>query len=279
MISLILITSFYDCERISINKINSLSKNELAKVMMNPIIVTDAMSHWDIPKTYDTFSQKFGHHLILARRTRFARIVDSSSFGSFSYRSENKYNIKTSESPHIPVTEYMKHFTEEYIVLFDHEPGMSEHEQILINDLKNYRITPSFLSKRNITMFFSFGSNRHGANTANHGFTWIALVSGTKLWHVADGQVMKPAEPNCNIDPPQRIPNTLACIQRENEIMTLPTAWWHSTCNLDNFTIGVGGQDSCDLGCQRDAIEKNLPFCQNKDRHYKCWGADEKQEL
>ena len=24
--------------------------------------------------------------------------------------------------------------------------------------------------------------------------------------------------------------------------MIVPTAWWHATCNLEAFTLGVGGQ-------------------------------------
>ena len=26
------------------------------------------------------------------------------------------------------------------------------------------------------------------------------------------------------------------------EVMVVPTAWWHATCNLEPFTFGVGGQ-------------------------------------
>lgn len=37
------------------------------------------------------------------------------------------------------------------------------------------------------------------------------------------------------------------CVQRPREVMVVPTAWWHATCNVDAYTLGVGGQDSCDL--------------------------------
>ena len=37
------------------------------------------------------------------------------------------------------------------------------------------------------------------------------------------------------------------CLQRPGEVMIVPTAWWHATCNLAEFTLGIGGQDSCDL--------------------------------
>ena len=37
------------------------------------------------------------------------------------------------------------------------------------------------------------------------------------------------------------------CLQEAGEVMVVPTAWWHATCNLEAFTLGVGGQDSCDM--------------------------------
>ena len=37
------------------------------------------------------------------------------------------------------------------------------------------------------------------------------------------------------------------CVQDPREVMLVPTAWWHATCNFEPFTLGVGGQDSCDM--------------------------------
>lgn len=36
-------------------------------------------------------------------------------------------------------------------------------------------------------------------------------------------------------------------MQRPGEIIVVPTAWWHATCNLSPYTFSLGGQDGCDL--------------------------------
>lgn len=170
----------------------------------------------------------------------------------------------------------------EHIILFDNEPGMSELEQSLLDDLQNIRKTPTVLHRATETMFFSFGGGVNGVNMANHGFTWIGLIVGRKLWHVAPGTIPKPREPNCarKLVENEVLPNTTHCLQEAGDIIALPTAWWHATCNLDPFTIGIGGQDSCDLGCVQEAKQNpNTPFCQNVAKHYKCWGVNNRDEL
>ena len=42
-----------------------------------------------------------------------------------------------------------------------------------------------------------------------------------------------------------------ACQQVPGELMVVPSAWWHATCQLPH-TVAVGGQDACDItftGC------------------------------
>ena len=67
--------------------------------------------------------------------------------------------------------------------------------------------------------------------------------------------------------------------------MVVPTAWWHATCNLGAFTLGIGGQDSCDMvDCTpagpADETEFELhmrkQFCRDDSRGARCF-ADEFQ--
>ena len=261
--------AFQDCKRYSVEDVNRMSTRELAETMMLPTIVSGALSAWKVPSNRESFLDAFGTHEILAARTHFAAHRDTSQFGTYAERVQGQ---RAYTQKHVLVSEFVTHFASEHIVLFSDEPGMSQRETALLNAMHAVRETPMFLSRRNDTTFFSFGSNRQGVNTANHGMTWIALIAGRKLWHVRDGSLPKPREPVCSIDPPERIPGTLACTQNAGEIIVLPTAWWHATCNLGEFTVGIGGQDSCDLGCT-EAVRKdpNAPFCHDTSRHVVCW--------
>ena len=105
---------------------------------------------------------------------------------------------------------------------------------------------------------------------ANHGFTWIHLISGQKRWYVAPPSEDRPQNPTCNKRGQKENlgPKVLTCTQHTGEIFVLPTAWWHATCDLE-FTVGVGGQDSCDLGCQEG--RKGGAFCHDVSRRETCW--------
>ena len=39
---------------------------------------------------------------------------------------------------------------------------------------------------------------------------------------------------------------THGCVQRPGEVVVVPTAWWHATCNYGG-TFAFGGEDDCDV--------------------------------
>mmetsp|Transcript_6587 Transcript_6587/g.14721 ORF Transcript_6587/g.14721 Transcript_6587/m.14721 type:complete len:157 (+) Transcript_6587:430-900(+) len=83
---------------------------------------------------------------------------------------------------------------------------------------------------------------------ANHGLAWVGLIAGMKLWHVRSPEHPRPPNPSCEKrDSIEALEGVTHCLQRPGEVMVVPTAWWHATCNLEPFTFGVGGQDDCDM--------------------------------
>ena len=93
-------------------------------------------------------------------------------------------------------------------------------------------------------------SAHHGAlspQVMQHGAAWLGLVSGAKLWHVAAPHLPRPSNRECEHN--GRIDYVTAkaegvehCLMLPGETIWVPDNWWHATCNLDPYTIGLGGQ-------------------------------------
>ena len=84
-----------------------------------------------------------------------------------------------------------------------------------------------------------------GVEFFQHVATWLALVEGRKHWMLANPHAEKPEEnPTCSMDTDgdARSKEVLHCIQEPGDIIYFPDNWWHSTCNLAETTIGIGGQ-------------------------------------
>lgn len=88
-----------------------------------------------------------------------------------------------------------------------------------------------------------------GVSFCNHGFSWLALLMGAKHWFFAPHTVPAPPNPDCPpasgvVAPP--FGATYQCSQRAGELIVVPTAMWHATCNTGT-TFAFGGEDMCDL--------------------------------
>lgn len=247
--------------------IQSWSSVMNTNIIRHPFIIT-GMSNEKFPRNATTFNETFGRHKVLARRTRFASHRDEEKFCEFEKRS----GFSEKDDPHVTVHEFLSHMGEDHIILFDNEPGMSLHEQEFLNGIRRFRSVPNMLKRAEQTLFFSFGGGRQGVEMANHGFTWIHLISGQKRWYVAPPSEYRPHNPTCSKRGQKENlgPQVLTCTQYAGEIFVLPTAWWHATCNDLEFTVGVGGQDSCDLGCQEEG-RKGGAFCHDVSRQETCW--------
>lgn len=269
-----------DCRRIQLRELEHMTHSQLAEVMKHPVLILGAMDDWTVPRNLSSFVAEFGDHQVLARRTRFGRARDTTAFLQYEERKRTHREGVSAEAPHVSVREFAEHYSQEFTVMFTGEPGMSVLEEELVAELGRRRSIPSILKQRSYAVFFSFGSFTQGVNTANHGFTWIALMAGEKRWHVAPPETPMPRDPKCTDRSDH--PTSFACTQFGGEIITLPTAWWHATCNYHNETIGVGGQDSCDLGCQDEVHSgRRKHFCAG-DEHTRlaCWSQTrEKDEV
>eukprot|EP00956_Cyclotella_meneghiniana_P003833 scaffold4616_cov29-Cyclotella_meneghiniana.AAC.2 len=98
------------------------------------------------------------------------------------------------------------------------------------------------------TKIFSVVMRRSSHRFHIHDEAWLGQVSGSRLWFLLppstskDELVHKP--PACEyLYNRETLPsNAMACIQNAGEVMYLPKDWWHATCGLEEWNVGVGEQ-------------------------------------
>ena len=121
------------CRVLPAAELEAKTDAEIADVMRQPILITGLLDGWTVPSDRAGLLARFGHHQLMARRTDFAAIRDSSSFGNREDRAAAELGRdgvdRTPGVPHVTVAEYMDHMHEEHIVMYDGEPGRSAPEE------------------------------------------------------------------------------------------------------------------------------------------------------
>lgn len=82
-----------------------------------------------------------------------------------------------------------------------------------------------------------------GVPPENHPSAWFAAVVGRKRWILTPpGPQPPPAMlnyPGCLVQ--KKATASLTCDQLAGDLLWVPDWWWHETCGLDNFSVGIGG--------------------------------------
>lgn len=98
------------------------------------------------------------------------------------------------------------------------------------------------------TRIFSVMMRRSAHRFHIHNEAWLGQVSGSRMWFL-----LPPSTPNAALEykPPaceylynrEELPKgAMSCIQNPGEVMYLPKNWWHATCGLEEWNLGVGEQ-------------------------------------
>ena len=140
-------------------------------------------------------------------------------------------------------------------------------EEEVLRRLNRDYVVPHVLRRASAARVLSFQTGRGGVHiTPNHGFAWLGLVNGSKTWYMAPSTARVPDEhfcaeaygPRCETAGWEQCMLSLAgithvCRQQTGEVVVTPTGWWHATCNVGiGGSVGIGGQDDCDLIRQGD---------------------------
>lgn len=245
------------CVYATAEQMYAMSPEELAEALTVPHVVSGLMSNWSALEEWSTaerFAARFGQHQLQTRRFVSLREKDVVT-KSVAWVAENARDW------HTVIVESAKFNTEE--------------ENGFMDDLQRDYDVPELLLRTTGTRVLGFGGGL-GVRMANHGFAWLGVVAGAKRWYVAPPHVEKPPEPVCgckhgciggadedryeNLEVEDLGDAVGVCEQRVGEVMIVPTAFWHATCNLEPYTIGIGAQDSCGLArCEVNGVEQFCP--------------------
>lgn len=147
------------------------------------------------------------------------------------------------EAPNMTIAEYVLAGGQNHVALsFD---SYTIHQAIRAETTP----IPALLRKLQSEPILSLGRKDTGVDFHRHDENWIAQVSGRKVWFLAppeqNMQQFRGQEPCSFKKQSKMIPSS--CTVHPGEVLYLPSEWHHATCNLDDFTVGVGGRGETTL--------------------------------
>ena len=153
-----------------------------------------ALTHWS---TSANFSARFGDNYM-----RLSRFPPGSSGAE--------------EVDIVQVTEAAPSW---HSVIVESAQGTSDAEHIFMDDLQRDYSVPPILQRTTGTRVLGIGGGT-GVRMANHGFAWLGLAAGAKVWYLASYEHSKPREPTCNrvVLQPEIVRNTCTELQLPGEV-------------------------------------------------------------
>lgn len=245
------------CQRVNASTLRQMSETERASLFARPTLISGLLADWP------------GRH-------EYSEWLDTFEFDS--------------SDPSDPITR-----TAERIAA----------ESALLAAITSRFPTPDVLRRASAVRLFSLGTSHSMgvSSTVNHGFSYLGMIRGRKVWHLAAPDSPAPSDvrcppPNGAVGTEPSVVEVVAgtthrCIQGEGDVMITPTAWWHTTCNMQSVgdasgrILAIGGQDECDLRqcvlpTTRLATHRKDPphnqACRDEEREVQCEGAHGAQE-
>lgn len=146
------------------------------------------------------------------------------------------------------------------------------YSPMLFGALKEDYYLPRYLGPM-VTFQMGVGSGFGiGVPPENHPSSWFAMVKGRKRWVLRPpdagtsrsgapgteppGVMQRWGEQLCA--PENKPTDALHCDQLEGDVIWVPDYWWHETCGLEDFSIGLGAltYDGCCPAERLEMVEK-----------------------
>lgn len=266
------------CQRLTHAELQAATQAERARLLARPTLISGALEAWPAMTQWSdaaSFGALYGEHGVLAKR--FMAAIDGA---------DRRLAGRDPKASLVSVAEVVGRSEWAYGVIYNGEGGNARSEERLLGAIARSGHAPcvDVLGRACGITVLSLGGGLKGVEPANHGFAWIGLVAGAKLWYVSPPTSERFGAPSCADRASIEVlgGEVTHCLQRPGEVMVVPTAWWHATCNLGEFTLGVGGQDYCDLedctpvgpaGETAHERHMRMVFCADGARQEACHGA------
>lgn len=258
------------CARLPASALRGLSPEQLAATLTRPAILVGAIDDWPAHRllgTPEAVGAALGSHGVLSKRINFAA------------ERAQRAGLDP-ERTLVRLADLAAALDAFHVVIYPGEPGNAPEEVALVEAVADHTAVPDVLARTETTVL-SLGGGPTGVQMATHGFAWIGLVAGRKVWYLDAPGGERPADPTCARGADDLgSPSEVICAQLPGEVIVVPSAWWHATCNTAPFTLGVGGQDSCDIAdCTPPGppdetahqYHMRMKFCPHPERSAECY--------
>lgn len=195
--------------------------------VQTPTIIRGLVKHWDAMKKWerkDMFQERFSNHSFVKARVAFLNM-----------------DGKLSADESIELSNYLEISDKSHTIVMD-DHRVSAAEDLLLTDLFKDCHVPSAFARMTAARVLSIGGSS-GVQFQRHCAAWIGLVAGHKRWHLIppseEGveEFWRPCDAEYKPILRERI-----CDIFPGDVIYLPDNWWHATCNLKDWTIGMGTQ-------------------------------------
>lgn len=250
---------------VEISTVDAVAKGRGSKV---PVLLK---SGWEAPRdwTESEFSKKFGH---------FPQYVKNATVQP--YRFLNNPNSDKQKDlcilPGSAILQLMKAKPNtkaalNEILFFTNNKENPKMMEILEKDYE----TPSIVKDIAAFQIMSIVPKGTGHSFHKHGESWLGQVKGRRQWWFLPPGSEFDRVNACKYLDGEEVPpdGAMTVVQEPGDVMWFPTNWYHSTCALDEWTIGVGAQkghliqqkfpslSSLDTSMSKDEIKTTLRGC------------------
>jgi cyclopropane fatty-acyl-phospholipid synthase-like methyltransferase len=165
----------------------------------------------------------------------------------------------------LPGTSVANYLSDHDILFFTN----SKENGPFMKDLYSDYQTPSPVQHINGFEVFSAVGRLKSHPFHKHGESWLGQVEGRRMWWFLPPSAPKPERANACLYMTGEVPlppGAVSCVQNPGEVVWFPKDWYHATCALDEWTVGIGAQNGRIIRQTFKALDADRTFTREEIR-------------